>query len=169
MYKEPWIITSWFNNAWILDFDFFLLENEEKTRASCWIMMVNFVFCVFDFFCLVVLFLFWLINLLTMVKFVWLEINQQYLLIWSCLYHPLMSSSHTYLLLAAVMTSSSLTSLINSLIVCLMTADLLYSSLNFRSHFSFEGSYPGSYYLGSLNLSQYIIFLFMIPSYNPWI
>ena len=117
-------------------------------------------FCVCELFCLAWLLLicFWLITLLTL-NFVWLSFIHTSFPPMSCLCHLVMSSSLTCPLLIGWMTSSSLTSLINFLIVCLMTADLLYGSLNFRSRLSFEGSYPGSYYLGSLNLSQYIIIL----------
>jgi len=53
------------------------------------------------------------------------------------------------------------------LIVWLMTAYLLYGSLNFRSRLSFEGSYPGSYYLGSPKPFSIYYISYMILSYNP--
>ena len=101
---------------------------------------------------------FWLITNLTLI-FVWLITIHISFLLMSCLCHFVMSSSLICPLSIGWVTSSSLIPLINFLIVCLMTANLLYGSLNFRFRLSFEGSYPGSYYLGSLNLSQYIIFL----------
>ena len=90
----------------------------------------------------------------------------------SCLCHHayaifLMSSSYTCLLLVGVMTSSSTNLFDKLLITWLMIADLLYGSLNFCSHLSFEGSYPGSHYLGSLKPFSIFYIHFMILSYNP--
>ena len=114
-------------------------------------------------------FVFDLVNYLFALDFVWLKSHHISFLPMSCLCHVVMSYFPPCPLLIGWVTSLPLIPLLNFLIVCLMTADLLYGSLNFRSRLSFEGSYPGSYYLGSLNLSQYIIFLFMILYYNPLI
>ena len=125
-------------------------------KMNCLAWLVEYLIC------------FWLITNLTLI-FVWLIFHHISFPLMSCLHHFVMSSPLLCPLLIGWVTSSPLISLINFLIVCLMTADMLYGSLNFRFRSSFEGSYPGSYYLGSLNLSQYIIFLFFILSYNPLI
>ena len=49
MLKEPWIITSHINNAWILDFDFLVFEKVKNPRASCLEMGVICVFFVICF------------------------------------------------------------------------------------------------------------------------
>ena len=111
-------------------------------------------------------FVFDLVKYLLALGFVWLQSHHTSSFPCHAYLIHMMSSFLPCLLSIGWMTSLPLIPLINFLIVCLMTADLLYGSFNFRSRLSFEGSYPGSYYLGSLNLSQYIVFLFMILSYN---
>ena len=136
----------------------FLPLKRRKSREQCWRKKW---FCVLLWFVLasLVVFVLFLVNYLSNLELC-VVLNQPHLLpLMSCLCHIAMSSSLSCPLLIGWMTSSSLISLINFLIVCLMTTDLLYGSLNFRFRLSFEGSYLGSYYLGFLNLSQYIIIL----------